>query len=87
MLQYAIRRGYRIFDFGRTSRDSGPFRFKKQWGAESRDLAWHYILKEGAEVPMINPQNPKYRIAVNLWRYLPLPVANLLGPQVVKHLP
>lgn len=87
MLQYAIRQGYKIFDFGRTSRNSGPFRFKEQWGAESQDLAWHYILKEGGEVPVINPQNPKYRFAVNVWRHLPVPVANFLGPQVVKHLP
>ena len=87
VLQYAIRQGYKIFDFGRTSKDSGPYRFKKQWGAVPQDLAWHYILKEGDELPRINPDNPKYRLAVNIWRHLPMPIANILGPQVVKHLP
>ena len=87
VLQYAIREGYKIFDFGRTSRDSGPYRFKKQWGAQPQELTWHYILREGDELPKINPANPKYRFAVNIWRRLPLPIANLLGPQVVKHLP
>ena len=87
VLQYAIRHGYKIFDFGRTSVDSGPYRFKRQWGAEQKDLNWHYILKEGNELPRINPDNPKYRLAVNIWRHLPMPIANILGPQVVKHLP
>ena len=87
VLQYAIRQGHKVFDFGRTSRDSGPFRFKKQWGAEPVELAWHYILSEGEELPRINPDNPKYRMAINVWRRLPVPIANLLGPRVVKHLP
>jgi FemAB-related protein (PEP-CTERM system-associated) len=87
VLQYAVAQGYKAFDFGRTSRDSGPYRFKKQWGAEPRDLAWHYIIEEGRELPKINPDNPRYRFAVNAWRHLPVPIANILGPQVVKHLP
>lgn len=87
VLESAIERGYKVLDFGRTSRNSGPYRFKKQWGAEERPLAWHYILSEGDELPKISPDNPKYRFAVNVWRRLPVPLANALGPQVVKHLP
>jgi FemAB-related protein (PEP-CTERM system-associated) len=87
VLQYAVSQGFKTFDFGRTSRDSGPYRFKKQWGAEATGLSWHYILQEGKALPRINPDNPKYRLAVNLWRRLPVPLANLIGPQVVKHLP
>ncbi len=87
VLQHAVRQGYNVFDFGRTSRESGAYRFKKQWGAEPQDLAWHYILKKGDELPRINPENPKYSLAVSIWRRLPVPIANILGPRVVKHLP
>jgi hypothetical protein len=94
ILQYAVAEGFKTFDFGRTSIDSGPYRFKKQWGALKKQwgalpsgLSWHYILQEGKALPRINPDNPKYRLAVNLWRRLPVPLANLIGPQVVKHLP
>jgi len=87
VLQYAIREGYKVFDFGRSSKDSGPYRFKKQWGAQPQDLAWHYILGQGQDLPRLNPDNPKYRLAVKAWRRLPVPIANLLGPQVVKYLP
>ena len=87
ILKYAIDTGYTRFDFGRTTKGSGPYRFKKQWGAQREELAWHYVLKRGSGLPKINPENPKYRLAVNVWRRLPMPIANLLGPQVVKYLP
>ena len=87
VLQYAVCQGFKSFDFGRSSKDSGPYRFKKQWGAEEQGLSWHYILHRGDQLPQINPDNPKYRLAVNIWRRLPVSVANLLGPRVVKHLP
>ena len=87
MLKYGVSEGYCTFDFGRCSVDSGPYRFKKQWGAQAESLAWHYILDQPGDLPQLNPENPKFRLAVNLWRHLPLSVANRLGPQVVKHLP
>jgi len=87
VLQYAIRKGYRIFDFGRSSRDAGTYRFKKQWGAEPEQLHWHYCLKPGAEMPRLNPENPKFRLATKVWQKLPLAVANAIGPRIVRHLP
>ena len=38
MMQYGISNGFGIFDFGRCTVDSGPYRFKRQWGAEPTDL-------------------------------------------------
>ena len=87
VLQSVIEQGYKVFDFGRASKDSGSYRFKRQWGAEEQPLTWHYVLNVGSEIPKINPDTPKYRFAMNVWRRLPVPVANFLGPQVVKHLP
>ncbi len=52
MLEYGIQNEYTIFDFGRSTRDSGPHRFKKQWGATASPLTWHYWLKDGeADAP------------------------------------
>lgn len=87
VLQYAIKNGYRIFDFGRSSIDAGTFRFKKQWGASPQQLRWHYYLGEGVDIPHLNPSNPKFKFATRMWQFLPLPVANLLGPKIVRHLP
>ena len=75
------------FDFGRSSPDSGTYRFKEQWGAQPHQLYWYYWMKDGRAVPQLNPQNPKYALAIRLWQQLPVVVANVLGPYIVKHLP
>ncbi|HEX2493144.1 MAG TPA: FemAB family XrtA/PEP-CTERM system-associated protein [Steroidobacter sp.] len=87
VLRYACAQKYEIFDFGRSSVDAGTYRFKKQWGAEPHQLYWHYWIRGGGPPPMLNPANPKYRLAVAAWRRLPLAVANRLGPLLVKNLP
>ena len=87
MLQHAITAGFRRFDFGRSSEDSGTYRFKAQWGAEPERLKWHYWLSPGTPMPRLTPSNPKYRAAIAAWRRLPVPVANVLGPLIVKNLP
>lgn len=86
-LERAIERGYRRFDFGRSTRDSGTYRFKRQWGAQSIQCHWHYWLRPGTKMPVLTPDNPKFRLAVRLWQRMPVPLANLIGPGVVKNLP
>lgn len=86
-LRTAIERGYRVFDFGRSTIDSGTYRFKKQWGCAPRPLYWHYWLAAGKELPRLNPDNPTYQWAIALWRRMPMFLANGLGPQIVKNLP
>lgn len=87
VLGYAIARGYKRFDFGRCTRGSGTYRFKRQWGASEKPLYWHYWLKEGSRLPGLTPDNPKYKLAISIWQKLPVFVTNLLGPPIVKNLP
>jgi len=86
-LQYACEQGYRIFDFGRSTVGESTFKFKEQWGAQPVQHYWHYYLADGKKVPHLNPQNPKFHLAINVWRRLPLSVTRFLGPALVKHLP
>jgi FemAB-related protein (PEP-CTERM system-associated) len=86
-LKFACREGYFFFDFGRSTRGSGTYRFKEQWGAKPHQLYWHYWMRRGELLPEINPQNPKYQLAIRLWRRLPLGLTRVLGPRIVKNLP
>ena len=86
-LQAAVEAGCRVFDFGRSSVDSGTYRFKKQRGAQPRQLYWHYWLAEGRPLPNLTPTNPRYRLAIQAWQRLPVTVANWLGPRIVRNLP
>ncbi len=87
VLQYAIAQKANTFDFGRSSRDAGTYKFKKQWGAEEVPLFWHYWLKDGGELPQLNPNNPKYKLMINVWQRLPVALTKLIGPPLVKKLP
>jgi hypothetical protein len=79
-------RGYRLFDYGRSKRGTGSYDFKKNWGFEPQPLHYEYLLVRGKRVPEHNPLNPRYRLLIKLWQRLPLSLANLIGPHVVKSL-
>jgi FemAB-related protein (PEP-CTERM system-associated) len=87
VLEYACREGFQIFDFGRSTPDSGTYRFKQQWGGQPHQLHWYYWTADEGTIPQLNPQNPKYELAIKVWRQLPLRIANWLGPRIVKFLP
>lgn len=86
MLQDACRRSAPGFDFGRSTRDSGTYRFKTQWGSHEVPLYWHYLLPEGAQMPQLRPDNPKYRLVAACWRRLPVSVVRALGPRIIAKL-
>lgn len=87
VLRFAMVYQYRYFDFGRSSKDSGTLKFKQQWGAQAKQLHWHYWLANDTEMPSLNPNNPKYALMISIWKRLPIPVTKWLGPMIVKNLP
>lgn len=86
-LQLAMSYGCRRFDFGRSTPGEGTYNFKKQWGARPVQLNWQYLLPAGAAMPELNTKNPRYDLAIKLWRKLPVPVTRLLGPRIVRNIP
>ena len=78
-------RGYKDVRFRpQQDRHRLVFDFKKNWGFEPTPLAYRFRLAPGAAIPDHNPLNPKYRLFIVAWKKLPLPVANLLGPHIVR---
>ncbi len=71
-LRWAGRNGYKIFEFGRSKKGTGPFEFKTHWGTEMRELPYNIILVRGQRVPNYTPTNQKFSLAINLWRHLPM---------------
>jgi serine/alanine adding enzyme len=87
ILSYAIEAGCTEFDFGRSTIDEGTYRFKKQWKSEPQQCYWYHWVPEGGELPNLSPSNAKFDLAIKMWKKLPLPIANTLGPLLVKNLP
>jgi len=84
LMTRGAERGARLFDFGRSKFGTGSFAFKKNWGFEPQSLHYQYWLEPGYAVPDHNPLNPKYRAMIGAWKRLPLPIANLIGPAIVR---
>jgi serine/alanine adding enzyme len=87
VIERAVEGGARIVDFGRSTPEEGTYKFKQQWGAEPVPLHWEYWLAPGAAMPNTSPTNPKYRFAIDMWKKLPLTVANRIGPAIVEAIP
>jgi FemAB-related protein (PEP-CTERM system-associated) len=86
LLQRACERGQSCFDFGRSTVDSNTFRFKKQWGAKPVPAIWQYYIRHGSMADM-RPDSGRNQLLSRLWRKLPLPLANRLGPPIVRGIP
>jgi FemAB-related protein (PEP-CTERM system-associated) len=86
VMRRAAARGSGLFDFGRSKSGTGAFAFKKNWGFSPAPLHYRFRLAPGAAIPEHNPLNPKYRLFIAAWKKLPLAVANVLGPPIVRGL-
>jgi FemAB-related protein (PEP-CTERM system-associated) len=87
VMEKAAKNGVKIFDYGRSQAGSGAYRFKKHWGFEPQPLAYQYHLVKSKTLPEHSPANPRYRMAIDTWKRLPLSVAALLGPPLARRLP
>ena len=87
LMTRAIAAGRTTLDFGRSTPEEGTYYFKRQWGAVPQSLSWEYPYLAGRQLPDQSPKNPKFRTGIELWRRLPVPVATLLGPSIVRGIP
>jgi FemAB-related protein (PEP-CTERM system-associated) len=86
-LKYACKKGYGVFDFGRSTVDSSTYKFKEQWGTQPVPHYWHYYLNHGQKLPQLNPDNARFRLAISVWQRLPVAATQLIGPAIAKQLP
>jgi FemAB-related protein (PEP-CTERM system-associated) len=87
LLCYGMENGYKIFDFGRSKRGSGSFDFKRHWGFEPTPLHYQYELLRQRALPDLSPRNPKFSIAIEMWKRMPLWLSRRLGPAIVRYFP
>tara|TARA_R110001592_G_scaffold139022_1_gene358735 strand:- start:2352 stop:3440 length:1089 start_codon:yes stop_codon:yes gene_type:complete len=93
LLSHVCDLGYTCFDFGRSTLGEGTYRFKKQWGAEPYELIWtEYRSGEQNPTGLDTSDNGATGVSrlrpviENIWRRLPLSVANWLGPKLRRYI-
>ena len=86
LMLHARRKGMRRFDFGRSKTGSGPYKYKKNWGFEPQPLSYGMWSADPASARNIDPTDASYSAKIELWKKLPLPIANRLGPHIARGL-
>lgn len=86
MIRWGCENGYRRFDFGRSSPDSGTYRFKQQWGAKEEPLHWQCISRQLNNSTITQADSSKYRWVIKVWSRLPLSLTKLVGPLVRRQI-
>lgn len=86
-IKYACENGYKFCDLGRCTVNSGAFKFKQKSGAHKKQLYWQYYLNGVNEIPELSSSSKKYRLAVSIWKRLPLFITEMIGPRIVKNIP
>jgi FemAB-related protein (PEP-CTERM system-associated) len=87
ILRWGRENGFRTFDFGRSKRGTGAYEFKARWGMTEVPLAYQYHLVKAQGLPNVSPANPKYQALIEAWKRLPLPLTQILGPQIIRRIP
>lgn len=80
MLRWGCEHGYRRFDFGRSSPQSGTYHFKKQWGTIEAPLHWQCLSRKQGQAAMPHADATKYQWLMQAWRRLPLSLTKIVGP-------
>ena len=87
LIRDACSKGYEIYDFGRSLVESGSCQFKIGWGAEPVPLVYQFFCNGSVRLPDTSHDSPKRRKLARVWRRLPLPLADAIGPMVRRRYP
>ena len=87
VIRHGCASGYRTLDLGRSFRNAGTFEFKRQWGAVPHPLPWIFRDLVAGAPPSLDRDATRFRRLTDLWKRLPVAVANRLGPWVRRQVP
>jgi serine/alanine adding enzyme len=87
-MERAVRDGVTLFNFGRCTPDAGTHRFKRQWGSRDEQLHWYdWSPSPAGTVATPSPHDGAYAWGPRLWKRMPVPLATILGPAIVRSIP
>lgn len=84
MMKYAIERGYKQFDFGRSTPGEGTHTFKEQWGSKEEKLYWYRIFLKGNPSDDTQDEQSSFSTMIKIWQMMPVGLTTLLGPSIRK---
>ena len=87
-IRFAFEQKCGQVDFGRSSKEEGTYKFKKQWLAQEAPLHWYQFDGQGdVRTEVRHASTGKLGWVRSVWSRLPLPLANALGPMIRGGIP
>ena len=85
--EWACKNGFTEFDFGRCNKNQESLiDYKQRWGGNLVDTPYYYSMnKEGAALG-IHHSSGKFSIMKTIWKKIPIPITEYIGPKLFKHL-
>lgn len=88
LLKYCCETKKSFFDFGRSEKNSGTFKFKKAWGgAIQKQLYYQFYLYTSKSLPDFTQSSLKRKMFGKLWSKLPLSMTKIIGPTLRRNVP
>jgi len=87
-MRKAVTIGCTVFDFGRTRETNrGSYDFKRFHGFAPTPLSYQRWSPPGAKPVNLTPDNPRLQRIRQVWKWMPLPVTQLVGGFAARHIP
>lgn len=80
IISHAIEKKISFFDMGRSKKNQGTAPYKKSWGAKEVPLFYYYLNKTAHQN---EEENKIVQILIQVWKKLPLKIANFMGPKFI----
>jgi hypothetical protein len=84
VIQFGCRSGLEYVNMGRSHISQGTYPYKMSWGAEPIQIDNVYLLNR--RVRPIDLRSPIVRGLTSIWKRVPVPLANLLGPRLIRRI-
>lgn len=75
----------RTIDFGRSEPGSGGHDYKSNWGPVEVPIFVDYLAADPEKIPNLKPENVKFKMAIAVWKRLPLGITTLIGPRLARY--
>jgi serine/alanine adding enzyme len=86
LMEHAIGRGVKTFNFGRSTPGGSTHKFKQQWGGRDVALPWA-DWNRASEGAIPSGDSATFALATAVWRQLPVGLTNAVGPYLARWFP
>ncbi len=86
-IKYGFEKRYTFFDMGRSLKDTGVLRFKKQWGSQTKQLYYMHFPYGSFKTFQYSHKDSKRQFFSKIWSHMPVFLTETIGPKLRKNFP